>query len=65
MSRLINLFVSDAVRGFGVYNVSVVSQLEDDILNGYKVNARPHDNVTVYLTMTLASVLEMVSYRSL
>ena len=53
------------VRGFGVYNVSVVSQLEDDILNGYKVNARPHDNVTVSLAMSLASVLEMVSYWSL
>ena len=39
--------------------------MEDDILNGYKVNARPHDNVTVSLAMTLASVLEMVSYWSL
>ena len=45
------------------YSVDDVSRLEDDLLSGYKVSARPAEKTFVSLSMLLSNVLELVSWR--
>ena len=46
-----------------VYSVEDISRLEDDLLTGYKVSARPADVTSVGVSMLLSNVLELVSWK--